>query len=82
MIISFFQRKNVPLAKFQSEFAASVFVEFGEILVESIYLYNVVLILFADLLDQSIAAFVIAVLHDLTITVDGWLVIFEIFHLY
>jgi hypothetical protein len=39
-IISFFQRKNVPLAKFQSEFAASVFVEFGEILVESIiYLY-------------------------------------------
>jgi hypothetical protein len=45
-------------------------------------IYNIVLILFADLLDQSIAAFVIAVLHDLTITVDGWLVIFEIFHLY
>jgi hypothetical protein len=48
----------------------------------SIYIYNVVLILFPDLLDQSIAAFVIAVLHDLTITVDGWLVSFEIFHLY
>jgi hypothetical protein len=45
-------------------------------------IYNIVLILFADLLDQSIAAFVIVVLHDLTITVDGWLVIFEIFHLY
>jgi hypothetical protein len=45
-------------------------------------IYNIVLILFADLLDQSIAAFVIVVLHDLTITVDGWLVSFEIFHLY
>jgi len=78
MIISFFQRKNVPLAKFQSEFAASV--KFGEILVKSTY--NFVLILFADLLDQSIVAFVIDVLHDLTITVDGWLVIVEIFLLY
>jgi hypothetical protein len=45
-------------------------------------IYDIVLILFADLLDQSIAAFVIVVLHDLTITVDGWLVSFEIFHLY
>jgi hypothetical protein len=45
-------------------------------------IYDNVLILFADLLDQSIAAFVIVVLHDLTITVDGWLVSFEIFHLY
>lgn len=40
------------------------------------------LLLFADLLDQNIAAFVIAVLHDSTITVDGWLVIFGICHLY
>lgn len=43
---------------------------------------NIVLILFADLLDQSIAAFVIAVLHDLITTVDGWLEILEISHLY
>lgn len=78
MIILFIRRKNVPLAKFQSEFAAIV--KFGEILVKSIY--KMVLISFADLLDQSTAAFVIAVLHDLTITVGGWLVIFEIFHLY
>lgn len=77
MIISFFQRKNALLAKFQSEFVVSF--EFGEILE---YIYNIVLIFFADLLDQSIVAFVIAVLHVLIITVDGWLEILEVSHLY
>lgn len=41
-----------------------------------------VLIFYADLLGQNTAAFVIAVLHALIITVDGWLGIFEFLQLY
>lgn len=66
MIISYFRRKIVQLARFQSEFIVLVVTfKFPVIYLISIHL---------DLLGPSTAAYVIAAWLDLTIIVDGWLV--------
>lgn len=50
------------------------------LLVPDKYSCNMILFFYVDLLGPSIAAYVIAVWHALTITVDGWLGILKFSH--
>lgn len=73
MTISYILRKNVQPAGFQSEFI-DVFVRYNLICNVVNNLLQIFIYFFAnsDLLGPSTAAYVIVVLLDLTIIVDGW----------